>query len=860
ALAGIINTEMEALPFQVDTINLQEGTVQITDGSSAETVANFNQINFQAKRPARDHGNNEYYLTFNESNGGSFRFNGNFNLPDQSGVGEFSVDDLTPLALSYWVDTIPYLDQAAGRIKVTGKYSFSAEDVNFTLALTNSRLDISAFRLRTSGQSTLEVNETAIGFDASLLIGNDPVDVAIDNISARFDEITFSDADTVDTVSSIQIANGSVNPGNRSVDIATMKISGAGLSLRGDLENRLVRPGPITSIIYTVTQAPPDWTDWQFNLGEFNTEDLELSLIDLTGDTPIEHRFSDITLFVRNFSSEPGQRIDFDAAMFINRSGRFSANGRLDLHAQSLQASVAVDALDLVAFTPYVQQITPLTLVSALGSANMDISFEDSGASIDGRLDIEDISFERDDGQPALTLSRLAASGVTLNTLPLHASVKNIRLDELHMDVEQSSTGTLNVGNWISPDKYSPAREAQRLSASQGFPLIINQVQLSEASIDLTDYSLTPALRIQVNAVTGEISDLHLSAGTNPFSPRMSPYQPVEFEFTGQLNDSGGINMSGRAWQTPTGLTRSVNVNLEDMNAVLLSPYAGRHLDREIESGRFDVDINYLVNGNVIEGRHHVHFDRLQLGRETGASRIRTPSLELALALLQDEHGQINLTGPISGKIEETGLAIHSIVARAFTGELMAVPEKSFEILGEIAGITDKALNMIPFEPGSAGITPSAAQILNGLSEALRQRPGLALRIAGGYDPDIDRDALARQQIRLHVTLAAAGGRLPGGSVSTLDMSDPGIQEVLDEFAGERLGRDKLAKMDPSDTGTPRYYQAVFDALVDEEEISGGALESLAKYRLQAILAELVKSGITEDRLIIADPIGSEIS
>jgi len=860
ALVGFINTKMEAPPLPIHTINLWEGEIQITGELPTETVTTFNQINFQAKYLAWNQGASEYSLTFNQLNGGGFRFRGRFNLPDLSGSGEFFVDDLTPVTLSYWVDMIPSLDQASGRINVMGEYTVSTGDAGSLLAITDSRLDISAFGLHSAAQSTLAVKEAAIGFDASLAFGNDPIEVAISNVSARFDEITFSDANAVDTVSRVQISGASINPEDRSVDIAEMRVSGGSLSVRANPGNRLVRHGPITSVLHAVTRPPQDWTNWRFTLNEFNTEDLELSLIDITEDVPLEYRFSEIALLVRNISSAPDQRVDFDAGMFINRSGRLTANGWLDLHARSLQASVAVDALELVSFAPYLEHITPLTLVSALGSADVHLSIKEDAASIDGRLDIDDIRLARDDGEPALSLSSITVSGVALKTLPLHASIKNIRLDDLHMDVEQSSTGSLNLSDWINPGRSSLPRETQQLPASQGLPLIIDQVQVTGASVNFTDRSLIPALTLRANAITGDINSLHLSAGTSPFVLRMSAYQPAEFIFTGQLNESGGINMSGRAWQTHTGLTRQVSLELNYMNAVQLSPYTGRHLGREIESGRFNIDLDYLVNSNVITGHHRVHFDRLQLGRETGASREKIPSLQLALALLQDEHDQINLTNPISGKIEEAGLAIHIIAARAFTEKLTTIFDNSFELLADIAGVTDKPLNAVPFEPGSAGISPVAAQILNGLSEALRQRPGLALRIAGGYDPGIDRDALALQQIRLHVTLAAASASPPGGTVTPLNLSDPRIQEVLDEFAEERLGREQLAKIDHAGAGTPRFYQAVFDALVGEEEISVSALESLAKYRLQSIMAELVKSGVTEDRLIITDPLGTGIS
>jgi hypothetical protein len=153
---------------------------------------------------------------------------------------------------------------------------------------------------------------------------------------------------------------------------------------------------------------------------------------------------------------------------------------------------------------------------------------------------------------------------------------------------------------------------------------------------------------------------------------------------------------------------------------------------------------------------------------------------------------------------------------------------------------------MLAFLPGSAEIDDDTRAKLVALKRALALRPRLELTVYPSLDEYADREALARQQIRLHVNLASSAG-LPGQPApQSLDYQDPVVRDVLDEFAENRLSpsqRDALARRSPA--ADESYYRAVFDALVDNELVATPALVRLARYRAQAVIEQLA---VAEDR------------
>jgi hypothetical protein len=195
-------------------------------------------------------------------------------------------------------------------------------------------------------------------------------------------------------------------------------------------------------------------------------------------------------------------------------------------------------------------------------------------------------------------------------------------------------------------------------------------------------------------------------------------------------------------------------------------------------------------------------------------------------------------------------------MADALRSRISSIAAAPFEVLGELVGREAVSLASVAFEPGAA--TPAAPDLdsLGALAAALLERPALGVTVTRGFAAHVDRDALAAQQIQLHVTLATAG---PSLRALPIDFASPRAQDVLDEFGGERLGAARLAAIaarfpfDPSDEpAAPRrvaYYQALFDALAANEPIDEAALLRLGRYRAQSVANRLAELGVAPSRV-----------
>lgn len=370
--------------------------------------------------------------------------------------------------------------------------------------------------------------------------------------------------------------------------------------------------------------------------------------------------------------------------------------------------------------------------------------------------------------------------------------------------------------------------------------------------------------------------------------PRVPETSGVAIEIDGRLDGGGAASFAARFPSPDRGPTAdgraTVALEAADVPATLLAPAASSVLDRGVTAGRVDLAVEYSreLRGAAIDGRVTVAATGLELDGDLDG---RWP---LGLALSTDAERRTELTAPIgapalagaAGAANEAAGAAVAVTASggparldgalaaalAVRTRLEAIAADPFATLAALVGREPFLLRAVEFEPGTAELSPAGVQTVDALAEALDARPLLALAAGGGFDPRADRDALATRQIELHVTLATAGAA-PQARPRPVDFASARAQDILDEFARERVPPARLEaiaarfRFDPSwapdAPARVAYYRALFDALVANETIADGALERLGRFRGRSIAAALAERGVAPDRIEVGETAGT---
>lgn len=503
-------------------------------------------------------------------------------------------------------------------------------------------------------------------------------------------------------------------------------------------------------------------------------------------------------------------------------------------------------AVDGVYVNPFTLSVTLTNVTLADGKNKIFLSLgriethlwtiEKSASGRPGRdARIHDLRFNNlSTGEALLLAPRLFVTSLVVIAEKGSVTVDSASVQSPGLHITRDSAGHTDLPAWI---------------ALPGHAFSFDTLEFSGGDIWFTDNSVSPAAR----TVLGDL------VGTITRRPAASP-SLMTAEVEGRFGDSGHGVLKAEWKPSARSAATRVNLVLRQIDLAHLSPYFARVAGRDIVTGTGDVTLRYEQHDSAVRMSNRLAIDNLRFGDSEEIESGAELPLELAVALLTDEKDHIDVTIPLLRSTVDTGGDPASLLVDGTTEYIRELTATPFEYLAKLVGVGEDQFDHLAFPPGSAEITPVTAEQITLLAEALNRRRLLRVRARPAFDPVADRDAIAAQQVRLHIDLATSAGFADRVAGAPLDFDDPKARAVLEEFANARLSTSQRNGISGrfSNNGTD-YYRSVYDALVVNEAVSETGLRRLARFRAKSIIGALVNNGVDETRLLLADDVESRI-
>jgi hypothetical protein len=177
------------------------------------------------------------------------------------------------------------------------------------------------------------------------------------------------------------------------------------------------------------------------------------------------------------------------------------------------------------------------------------------------------------------------------------------------------------------------------------------------------------------------------------------------------------------------------------------SPYAGKFLGYRLNRGRLGVQASYVVTQRQLTATNAVVLDQFTLGEKVQSPDATKLPVKLAIALLKDRNGRIEVNLPIDGSLDDPQFRIGTVIVHVLVHVVTKIVTSPFAALGALFGGRGEEISYQDFAPGSARLEAANVQKLNDLITALYERPGLELQIEGSFEPNADGEALRRLKL-----------------------------------------------------------------------------------------------------------------
>ncbi|CAB3655717.1 hypothetical protein CEY09_17335 [Achromobacter marplatensis] len=567
----------------------------------------------------------------------------------------------------------------------------------------------------------------------------------------------------------------------------------------------------------------------------------------------------------------PGQSNFTLAASGIQGNGKLDLKGMFTPQPLTLKSSVDLSELNVATFAPYaasslnatVRAITlgakgDVAFTAAAGSAPMKINWK-GGVEVTG-VDLQD-KVNNDD---FLNWKRLGFSGMDISVAgdKIGAKLGDIALEDFYGRILLNAQGRLNVmdlvaapgqaGGSITQDTQTPGRQAAapapapaaKGSAGAGMPDIsVNSVTLSRGRMTFTDRFVKPNYVAELSAIEGAITAV---SSTNP--------QPAKVKVTGRVYTTAPLSISGIVQPFAKFLTLDLKASAKGVDLPRFNTYSAKYVGYPIKRGKLSVDLEYKIKDRALQASNHVVLNQLTFGDKTNSPDATKLPVLLAVALLKDSRGNIDINLPISGSLDDPEFSVGGIVVRVLLNLVVKAVTSPFSLLASAFGGGEE-LSYVEFKPGSAVLTEDSQQRIDTLTKALTDRPALKMDISGRADPKTDMEGLRQAWVEGQIRAAKAAATTPRGKkpdTAGVKVSAAERAKYLEEVYDDADIKDKprnfigMAKSVPADQMEAMLRSV---APVGDEQ-----LRQLADARAQAVYEKLQAQEGLADRVFIVAP------
>jgi uncharacterized protein involved in outer membrane biogenesis len=715
--------ESKPLNYSIDEITLEAATLHFEDQQPKRPFkTRLDNFTFKMTGLTNEAGKKANVEVSFESEGKEkFAHTGTLQLTPLLAEGKLDIEGLKPGALSPYYEDAVAAEVKDGFLDLSTQYSFEDKSGETAIKLTGLNANLQKIRLDLAGQPE------PIWRIASLAVKDVNVDVATKTI-------VIGGIEGKDGAGYIQRdADGTLN---------------------------------LTRIAKAQTPAPAPKAkssegEWRIDTKQISLDRFKINVDDRSNPTPAKINVSDLSVRGENFSTAKNQRGKATLRTRINEKGVLRLVGTATINPLNAKFTVDAQNIEFLPFQPYLDGQVNLLLTGGRVGTKGELTFDTSATgpakvNYQGGVQIADFGAIEKTGQTdLLKWKSLALDALQLDMEPFQLRIGEITLAEFYSRLILGADGKINLqkltvekdGKPAEAPAPAPAKAAEKPdaapkpaapAANDTAPkaISIGKINLKDGNIDFSDLFIKPNYNANLTGVQGAISEL-------------KPEAPGDLDLQARLDNAAPVEIKGKINPLSKELFLDIVADAKEIELSPMSPYSVRYVGYGIEKGKLSFNVKYKLENRKLSAENKIILNQLTFGEKVESPDATKLPVLLAVALLKDRNGVIDVDLPISGSLDDPQFSVGGIVLRIIINLITRAVTAPFSLIASAfgGGAGGDELSYIEFAAGRSDLDQADRAKVATLSKALENRPALNLEITGRADPSTDIDGLKRASI-----------------------------------------------------------------------------------------------------------------
>ena len=807
---------------RIGSLKVSQGAVSYEDHSQPDVfAARLEPINFELREFTTGVEGGKFTFTAASKLGERFEWHGHVSVQPIESDGEFRIDGLRAHTLWEYLEDKLNFAVPSGTLDLAATYKFSAGNADAGGAAgtpANLQLDVSKAAL-TDLTVRPKGSETDWITVPGLTVGGATVDLAkrqahVDRVSLTGIKLTaWRESD-----GSINLLKLAAAPGAPPAAAATISPGAPGAT------------PAVTTPVPPAAALPP----WTFDLRQFDIREASIAAEDRTTQPAVKVLLAPFDLQVTGASQNLSKPVAIKLETHINEKGFLSVNGDVVPQPAIADLSLKLADVDLTAIQPYLAEYSSLTLLGGKLGGNAKLHYgaqkNSPALQLSGEISVDKLhTVDNTLHDDFINWDRLDIVGLNVSQSPDRLDIEQIVAHKPYARVIIESDASINVKRVLavpgsaaavpaSPPPAKPSASAQRAAAAAvpppapGMPMSIKKIIVEAGQANFTDLSVTPNFSTGIQTLQGTITGLS-----------SKPISRAKMDLHGSVGEYAPVSITGEFNVLGPKLFTDIAMSFRNIELSIFNPYSGKFAGYNITKGKLTAEMTYKVDGRKLDAQHHIIIEQLEFGDKTASKEAVSLPIKLAVSLLKDRNGVIDLPLPITGSLDDPEFKVGPIIWKVLVNILEKAVTAPFALLGSLFG-GGPDIQFIDFQPGQSTLDAGAADKVKTVAKALIERPQLKIEVPIAVVPELDRPALVAARYAAELGAAQTAKGSPKKAASGASGALPAF-DLLDTATQLEV----LTRLYLKDTGAePKYPDAVTGS-ASKADVAAAKLDFLGK-------------------------------
>ena len=461
-------------------------------------------------------------------------------------------------------------------------------------------------------------------------------------------------------------------------------------------------------------------------IDRFLIDKADITFIDARPVQPVKIEINPLRLSVSKFSLKKGDVADVDLALVIDKKSAITAKGPLGIEPLSADLALEVKEPGHSSVPALFYRIgsTGCHYVAAISTVGKISLTQDekskSRIKYTGNLSVSNLAtIDKANAHDFLKWKQLHFQSLAAGYNPLFVNIKEISFKDFFAKIVINEGGSTNIQDILSapkketdrpntPQETQPPQHVQSAKPAQAPPNIkIGKVSFQGGTVDFADRNIKPNYAVTMLNLKGSITGLS--------SQEISR---AKVDLKGNIGYGSPLEIAGTINPLIKDLFADIKISFKDLEMNQVTPYTSKYLGYPITKGKLNFEVSYLIDKRKLKAENKVFFDQLTFGDKVESPDAIKAPVTLAVSLLTDRNGQINLDIPLSGSLDDPKFKIWPIVWQILVNLITKAVTAPFSLLSSLTGGGEE-MSFIEFDYGSAGLTEAGLKKIGALSKAL---------------------------------------------------------------------------------------------------------------------------------------------